>query len=62
MNKYKYLKVIQQRYSAYYGWEDVSEYDMNEAGWRKHWKYDVGEYRLMGYPTRSIERREANGR
>jgi len=62
-NKYKYLMVIQQRYTDQYGWEDVSEYEVNSqylGGEYNDWRHDVKEYRLMGYPTRTIRRRELN--
>lgn len=61
MNKYKYLLVIQQNFNSPYGWEDVSEYEVNSQFLRGDyglWKHDVKEYRLMGYPTRTIHRRE----
>ena len=54
-NKFKYLLVIQQYYDKSYGWEDVSEYDKRTE--YKDWKHDVKEYKLMGYPTRTINRR-----
>ena len=61
MNKYRYIKVIQQYYG--YGWEDVSEYETDSAGYapaeaRALLKHDAREYRLTGYPTRIIFRRE----
>ena len=56
MNKYRYLLVIQQNYAGY--WEDVSEY--NKMTEYKDWKHDIKEYKLMGYPTRTINRRELN--
>jgi len=58
-NKYTYLKVIQQNYGQ--GWEDVSEYETNSQGITKDselLKHDLKEYRLMGYPTRVIQRKE----
>ena len=55
-NKYLYLKVIQQYYSDY--WEDASEYD--EVTECIDWKHDVKEYRMLGYPTRTIRRRVPN--
>jgi len=58
MNKYKYLLVIQQFYDSSYGWEDVSEYDKSEEYF--DWKHDIKEYRLMAYPTRTINRRIIN--
>ncbi len=57
--KYIYLKVIQQNYGQ--GWEDVSEYETNSQGITKDselLKHDLKEYRLMGYPTRVIQRKE----
>lgn len=64
-NKYEYYKVIQQ-YFNHYGWEDVSHYETDSTGWadketRDCLKHDVKEYRLMGYPTRVIFRRELRG-
>lgn len=59
--KYNYLKVIQQHYGN--GWEDVSEYETNSAGYEKHgitFVNDLREYRLMRYPTRVIRRKELN--
>lgn len=71
-NKYNYLNVIQQNYGQ--GWEDVSEYEADSAGntiekVRRINKYgkmqnfslcseDAKEYRLTGYPTRVIFRKE----
>lgn len=67
-NKYRYTLVIQQFYAAAYGWEDVSEYetssnymtDPDKKGMVNYdlWRHDVKEYRLTGYPTRTIRRRE----
>ena len=62
-NKYSYAKVIQQFYGQ--GWEDVSEYPTNSMYYhaheeRKNLKSDLSNYRLMGYPTRVIKRRELN--
>ena len=59
-NRYNYNLVIQQNFNGSYGWEDVSEYEVNSAyvgGDYDLWKHDVKEYRLMGYPTRTIHRR-----
>lgn len=53
--KYSYLWVIQQHYG--YGWEDVSEYDKADTKWSDV-KHDINEYRITGYPTRYINRRE----
>ena len=58
MNKYRYLMVIQQYFDPLYGWEDVSEYDQKTE--HKLWKRDIKEYKLMGYPTRTIKRRVKN--
>lgn len=71
-NKYNYLNVIQQNYGQ--GWEDVSEYDadskgrsieqvsrLNKHGRKQNFSLcseDAKEYRLMGYPTRVIFRKE----
>lgn len=71
-NKYNYLNVIQQNYGQ--GWEDVSEYEANSTGStieqiRRLNKYgkmqnlslcseDAKEYRLTGYSTRVIFRKE----
>ena len=72
-NKYNYLKVIQQNYGQ--GWEDVSEYETNSQGVPKEYtdkvlnkyghklsllSHDLKEYRLLGYPTRVIKRKELN--
>lgn len=67
--KYNYLKVIQQNYGQ--GWEDVSEYETNSTGTPKEYTnktvgrrklsllaHDLKEYRLTGYPTRAIFRKE----
>lgn len=69
-NKYTYLKVIQQNYGQ--GWEDVSEYETDSQGVVKELSdklnpkglietllhHDLREYRLMGYSTRVISRKE----
>jgi hypothetical protein len=69
-NKYLYTKVIQQYYGQ--GWEDASEYKCNSLGNTietcttkdnkivKTIKLDLKEYRLLGYPTRVIFRKEKN--
>lgn len=68
-NKYTYLKVIQQSYGQ--GWEDVSEYETDSQGLPKERSYvngklrvelyaDLKEYKLLGYPTRVIKRKELN--
>ena len=57
--KYNYIKVIQQYFGN--GWEDVSEYEANSNGTAKDKKlllHDLREYRLTGYPTKVIFRRE----
>lgn len=61
--KYNYAKVIQQMYSNSYGWEDVSEHKANSTGTaidRKSLQFEVGEYKLLGYPTRVVFRRYLN--
>lgn len=55
VNKYNYLKVIQQYFG--YGWEDVSEYNKASKEDINTLKGDLKEYRLMNYPTRVIERK-----
>jgi hypothetical protein len=69
--KYTYLKVIQQNYGT---WEDVSEYETNSKGEPKEYlsklnhigckvsllKHDLREYKLMGYATRVIQRKQLN--
>lgn len=73
-NKYNYLLVIQQHFGQ--GWEDVSEYDATSSGnciekterLNKHGRMqkfslsseDAKEYRLTGYPTKIIFRKEPN--
>lgn len=60
--KYNYIKVIQQSY-GYCGWEDVSEYEATSSGITKDRKLllsDLKEYKLLGYPTRVIFRKELN--
>ena len=59
--KFNYIKVIQQFFG--YEWEDVSEYEANSNVTTKDRKlllHDLKEYRLTGYPTRVIFRREKN--
>lgn len=58
VNKTVIVKVIQQYYG--FGWEDVSEYDTREDGYRELLRHDVKEYRLTGYSTRVISRRVPN--
>lgn len=60
-NKYSYNKLIQQNYGQ--GWEDASEYSCNSKGAmteaeRALLKHDLKEYKLLGYPTRIIFRKE----
>lgn len=71
-NKYNYLKVIQQNYGQ--GWEDVSEYEttsqyeaieqsdkLSPQGKKESLlSHDLREYRLTGYSTRVIKRKELN--
>jgi len=72
--KYKYYRVIQQNYGQ--GWEDCSEYEANSQFvttekakiYPPHTTgknellvtHDLREYRLMGYPTRVINRKIKN--
>jgi hypothetical protein len=73
VNKYSYVKVIQQHYGQ--GWEDVSEYECNSNYYPKEatikiidgkyihshlYKDDLKEYRLTGYSTRVINRKVLN--
>lgn len=59
--KYEYSKVIQQNYGN--GYEDVSMYKTNSTNTIKDkselncFRNDLKEYKLMGYPTRVINRR-----
>ena len=58
-NKYQYRKVIQQNYG--FGWEDVSEYEAKSNGNtidKSLLIHDLKEYRLTGYATRVIFRKE----
>lgn len=60
-NKYNYLLVIQQNYSNV--WEDVSEYEatsMKRPKEARLFHEDKKEYKLLGYPTRVIFRKELN--
>jgi len=76
VNKYSYVKVIQQHYGQ--GWEDVSEYECNSVGMPKEFihydkvngiskpsisllRHDLKEYRLTGYSTRVITRKVLKG-
>jgi len=61
--KYDYYKIIQQHYGQ--GWEDASHYETDSTGYmnkedRDLLKHDLNEYRIMGYPTRVIRRKELN--
>jgi hypothetical protein len=74
VNKYDYMKVIQQNYGQ--GFEDVSEYECNSQGVCSQMSgkfinlpsgkqrelllitHDLAEYRLLGYPIRTIKRRK----
>ena len=61
INKYSYLKVIQQNYGN--GWEDNSQYEATSTGNsidKKLLLNDLKEYRLTGYNTRVIFRKELN--
>lgn len=75
VNKYSYVKVIQQHYGQC--WEDVSEYECNSVGMPKEFihyekvngiskpsisllRNDLKEYKLMGYPTRVVMRKVLN--
>ena len=67
--KYNYWKVIQQHYGT---WDDVSTYEADSKGTPKELSdklspkgkkesllmADLREYRLTGYPTRVIFRKE----
>lgn len=71
-NKYKYFKVIQQHFGQ--GWEDVSVYTTNsqfkvqgqvfetlKSGRQIELcpcSLDLIEYKLQGYPTRVINRKQ----
>lgn len=71
-NKYTYIKIIQQYYNQ--GWEDVGEYETDSQGYPKEMTtirakgtrkgflsllaHDLKEYRLMGYATRVIQRKQ----
>lgn len=60
VNKWKTIKVIQQHYGYGGGWEDNSEYDTSEEGYRDLLKHDLAEYRRTGYATRVITRKVLN--
>jgi len=60
IKRFSYYKIIQQYFGS---WEDVSHYETGSTGYpdkptRDLIKHDLKEYRLMGYPTRIIFRRE----
>ena len=71
-SKYQYVTVIQQQYGC--GWEDVSEYETDSQYIPKDksdklsplgrpeslLRHDLREYRTLGYPTRTINRRLLN--
>ena len=60
-NKFSYNLVIQQNYG--FGWEDNSEYICNSKGDaedKELYNHDLKEYRLTGYATRTILRKELN--
>jgi hypothetical protein len=72
-NKFKYLIVIQQYFGT--TWEDSSEYECNSNWIPKEVStipnpltkrtesllaHDLREYKLMGYPTRTVRRKIAN--
>lgn len=72
--KYIYLAVIQQHFGAY-GWEDVSEYATDSTYFpieksdkpnpitgrpESLLNHDLREYKMHGFPTRVIHRRELN--
>lgn len=60
-NKFNYILVIQQHYGQ--GWEDVSEYEAKSNRTAKDsqlLRHDIKEYKLTGYSTRVIFRKEAN--
>ena len=60
--KYNYLNVIQQNYGN--GWEDNSEYEAKSNGLsidketKDLLQHDLKEYRLTGYNTRVIFRKQ----
>jgi len=58
-NKFNYIKVIQQFCGNQ--WNDANEYIANSLGnclERDALIHDLKEYKLMGYPTRVIFRKE----
>ena len=68
-NKYTYLAVIQQNYG--FGWEDNSVYLTDSKGngldfdlvnglYISNLKHDFNEYKMTGYPTRIIKRKQLN--
>ena len=67
--KYTYLAVIQQNYG--HGWEDNSVYFTDSKGnglvfdlvngvYISNLKHDFKEYKMTGYETRIIKRKELN--
>jgi hypothetical protein len=76
VNKYSYVKVIQQHYGQ--GWEDVSEYTCNSSYIPLEYndkvminnkgreyketllRHDLREYNILGYSTRVISRKVIN--
>jgi hypothetical protein len=76
VNKYSYVKVIQQHYGQ--GWEDVSEYTCNSSYIPLEYndkvminnkgreyketllRHDLREYNILGYSTRVINRKVLN--
>jgi len=60
LNKFNYILVIQQFFG---NWEDMSEYEATatqNAKDKELLRHDLKEYRLTGYPTRVIFRKELN--
>lgn len=63
MTKYQYFKVIKQKYSSEYGFEDVSVYETNSNfsfktnEERETFKSDLKEYKTLGYPVSVTRRR-----
>ncbi|MFA7287627.1 MAG: hypothetical protein WC055_01990 [Melioribacteraceae bacterium] len=70
--KHNYCRVIQQNYGQ--GWEDCSEYECNSSFTNLEMSdklspigkkesllsHDLREYKLIGYPTRVINRKSKN--
>lgn len=71
-NKFSYASVIQQYFGERHGWEDVSEHETDSRFNVKEMSdkpapngrkescltYELREYRLLGYPTRVVQRRK----